>query len=402
MIKFEKAYSIIMESSYLLDTEEVDLEFALGRVLASDVLSDMHMPPFDKSAMDGYACKEADLRNELEVIEIIPAGYLPQKKIGKNQCSKIMTGAMLPDGADCVIMVEHTEIISENKIRYTRLSPEVSVCQVDTKINLNICYCGEDIKTGDLVLPKGTFIKPQHIAILASVGCVNPKVYRRPKIAVIPTGSELVEPHKKPSPTQIRNSNGAQLMAQIARVGAEGTYIGIAADTDDDTLRKIMQAVDNHDIIILSGGVSMGDYDLVPKILEQAGFQLFIESVAVQPGKPLVFGTKEKKFVFGMPGNPVSSFVQFELMTKPLIYRLMGFDYKPLSIKMPLHADYTRRKAQRMSWLPVRITPEGTVKPVEYHGSAHINAYSVADGIIAIPVGVQTLKKGELVDVRQI
>jgi molybdopterin molybdotransferase len=404
MIKFEEAYKIISEAGVKLSKEKVKLIDALGYVLAEDIKSDMNMPPFDKSAMDGYACKEVDIANELEVLEIIPAGKIPEKTIGQNQCAKIMTGAMIPDGADCVIMVEDTVEIGNNRIKYTKPAPEINVCQTETgnKPNVNICYVGEDIKTGNVVLEKGTLIKAQHIATMATVGYTEPLVHRKPKVAVIPTGDEIVEPHIKPSISQIRNSNGSQLVAQLKAMGIEANYFGIARDTENATMELIQQAYEKNDVVLLTGGVSMGDFDLVPEILKDLKFELLFENIAVQPGKPTVFGKRGNKYCFGLPGNPVSSFVQFELLTKPLLYLLMGQKYKAFNFKLPIGKDYRRKKAKRLSWVPAIFTDEGTVVPVEYHGSAHINGLGPAHGIMAVPIGVSELKKGELVDVRQI
>ena len=404
MIKFEEAYKIVSEAGIKLNTKKVTLNDSLGFVLAEDVKSDMNMPPFDKSAMDGYACKEADMANELEVVEIIPAGKIPEKIIGKNQCAKIMTGAMIPQGADCVIIVEDTEEIGNNKIRYTKPVPEINVCQVETsnKPGVNICYIGEDIQTGNTVLEKGSLIKAQHIATMASAGYTNVLVYRKPKVAVILTGDEIVEPHVKPNISQIRNSNGSQLVAQLKAMGIAANYFGIARDTENATMDLIKKAYEENDVILLTGGVSMGDFDLVPAILKDLNFELLFESIAVQPGKPTVFGKRDNKYCFGLPGNPVSSFVQFELLTKPLLYLLMGQNYKPLKLKLPLGKDFKRKKAARMSWIPAVFNDDGTIAPVEYHGSAHINGLGTAQAIMAIPIGVTELKKGDLIDVRQI
>ncbi|MCF6242924.1 MAG: molybdopterin molybdotransferase MoeA [Bacteroidales bacterium] len=404
MIKFEEAYNIVKGINLKLAAEKVPMEEALGYVLAEDVLSDMNMPPFNKSAMDGYACRETDLANELEVIEIIPAGKTPEKTIGKNQCAKIMTGAMIPKGADCVIIVEDTQEVGKNKVRYTKPVPEINVCQVEieNKPNVNICYIGEDIKTGDIVLKKGTLIKAQHIAIMASVGYTEVLVHRKPKVAVIPTGDEIVEPHIKPDVSQIRNSNGAQLVAQLKAMGIKANYYGIARDVEGATMGLIKKAYAENDVILLTGGVSMGDFDLVPEILKTLEFDLLFQAVAVQPGKPTVFGRNGNKFCFGLPGNPVSSFVQFELLAKTLLYGLMGQDYQPLNLRLPLGKEYKRKKDKRMSWIPAVFTEEGTIVPVEYHGSAHIRGLGQAQAIFAVPIGVKELKKGDLVDVRQI
>ena len=196
MITFDDAFEIVMSSARRIGTERIALEQALGRILAEDVISDIQMPPFNKSAMDGFACRRADLANELVVIETIPAGVQPQKTVGQNQCSKIMTGAAVPEGADCVIMVEYTRSTGENSIRFT-----------GKKTEDNICLKGEDIKQGDVVLQAGCKICPQHIAVLAGSGCIEPLVSLQPSVGIIATGDELVEPARKPSACQIRNSN---------------------------------------------------------------------------------------------------------------------------------------------------------------------------------------------------
>ncbi|MBC8487653.1 MAG: molybdopterin molybdotransferase MoeA, partial [Bacteroidetes bacterium] len=244
--------------------------------------------------------------------------------------------------------------------------------------------------------------KPQHIAVLATTGSVNPMVYRQAKVAVFSTGDELVEPDKKPSVSRIRNSNAYQLLAMVKNAGAIPEYTGIASDTEESTREMITKAFKRNDIVILSGGVSMGDFDYVPQILEELGVELKFKSIAVQPGRPTVFGIREKQFIFGLPGNPVSSFVQFELLVKPFIYRLSGFNYIPVRINLPMGKDYIRKKSTSLSWLPVRIYDNGEVYPIEYHGSAHINALTSANGLISVPIGQTILKKGDLVNVRQI
>lgn len=404
MIKFEEALNIIIKSVKTLDAESVQLEKSLGRILAEDVVSDMNMPPFDKSAMDGYACRYEDINNELEVIELIPAGEIPQKKITKNQCAKIMTGAMIPEGADCVLMVEHTKETGQDKIIYKKKVKEIEVCNIEpsNKRQLNICYMAEDIKAGDVVIKKGTKIRPQDIATMASVGYVSVSVAILPKVAVIPTGNEIVEPQFTPSVSQIRNSNGAQLVAQLKDIGIDAWYKGIARDTEEETMKMIEKAYLENDVILLTGGVSKGDFDLVPAILQRLQFELLFQEIAVQPGKPTVFGTRENKYCFGLPGNPVSSFVQFEILVKPLIFNLMNYQVNSNNIKLPLSMDYFRKRDDRMAFLPAIINEAGEAELIEYHGSAHISGYSSAWGLVVIPLGIKVIKKGDQVNVRQI
>lgn len=392
MIDFEEAYNIVTGSAKTtLPVEKVELNDALNRILARDVRSDISMPPFDKSAVDGFACRRPDLPGPLKVLEVIPAGKIPEFKVTTGTCSRIMTGAPLPEGADTVIMVEDVEETGRDTILYK-----------SEKIKNNICFYGEDIKASETVLNKGTLVKPQHIAVLATAGCVEPKVYRKVRVGIISTGDELVEPDIKPDPSQIRNSNASQLFAQIIRFGGIPDYVGIALDTPESTEEMIAQAFEKNDVVLLTGGVSMGDFDYVPEVMKKLGIEIKFDSIAVQPGRPTTFGVRGNRFIFGLPGNPVSSFVQFELLVKPLLYKLTGFQYKPLSIRLLMGKDFTRKKSVRLSWIPVRINDVGEVIPLEYHGSAHINALSFADGIIPVPRGIALIKKGELVNVRQI
>jgi len=288
-----------------------------------------------------------------------------------------------------VIMVEETEEISDETIRFT-----------GQKTANNICYRAEDIRKGDKVLEAGTLIHPGQIAVLASVGCVKPLVYKQPVVAVLSTGDELVEPDQIPEPSQIRNSNATQLTAQIEAINAIPLYFGIVPDDEEKTRSAIEEAFAEADVVLLTGGVSMGDFDFIPGILQEQKVEILFNRIAVQPGKPTVFGHRDDKYVFGLPGNPVSSFVQFEMLVKPLLYALSGHSYRPVQFKLPLAVDYSRRNKERRAFVPVTFLQSGGVTPVEYHGSAHIHAYVAADGIMSVPLGVTQFKKGDLVDVR--
>ena len=390
MITFEEALAIVNEAVYYqTNSELVPLDKSLNRVLAQDVLSDVDMPPFDKSAMDGYACRMEDITEPMEMLEIIAAGSKPTMEIGPGQCSKIMTGAMLPQGANCVIKVEDTEILADDKVRF-----------IAKQTKENFVKTAHDVKKGELVLKKGCVIKPQHYAVAATVGVTNPRVYKKIRVGVISTGDELVEPQLVPEASQIRNSNAYQLIGQLQNMNVTPHYFGIARDNEESTSRIISKAMDETDVILLSGGVSMGDFDFIPKIFDQLGVKIMFKTLAIQPGKPCVFGVLNNKFVFGLPGNPVSSFNIFELLAKPLIYKLMGNDYSANLVQMPMGKTYTRKRSSRKSFIPVKIE-NGRVWPIEYHGSAHINALSEASGFVAIPIGTPELKEGEIVDVRQ-
>lgn len=393
MIRFEEAYKIVCDNSRLLGIEEIDFLDATNRVLAEDIFSDIDMPPFNKSAVDGYACKLADFNKniKLEITEIIPAGSLPLNKIEHGKCSKIMTGAMLPEGADVVVMLEDTKIFSDNKLSFT-----------SDKTNKNICFIAEDVRRGDLVLAKGSYIKPQHIAILASVGAVRIPVYKKPVVTVLSTGTELVEPNQMPIGPQIRNSNASQIIAQINEAGGIPEYIGISPDSDQLTYENIFNAFAKSDIVVASGGVSMGDFDYVTKIIKELNLDIKFNSIAVQPGRPTVFAVLDnKKYFFGLPGNPVSAFVQFELLAKPFIQQLQGFNKNENTIKLPLGENISRKKSERKSFIPVCIK-NNEVFHIEYNGSAHIHSYIAADGMISLEIGCNQLNKGEIVDVRQL
>ncbi len=388
MISFEDAFKIVKESIITLDTESVSFTDSFNRVLAENVCSDIEMPPFNKSAVDGYAYKREDINLPLEVIEVVQAGKMPERIIKNGQCTQIMTGAPVPEGADCVVPVEDIEIIDH----------KIHILKKDQKINIS--FRAEDVKIGQQVLKKGTLIKAQHIAVMASVGYTNVLCFKLPKVGIISTGNELVEPHHQPNRSQIRNSNSYQLMAQASVMGLSPKYYGIAVDTRDDTLKKINMALSENDVLILTGGVSVGEFDFVADVIKNIGFDIKFDSVAVTPGKPTTFAVKDKQFCFGLPGNPVSSFVQFELMVKTLLYGMQGLEYRPVHIKLPMGTEFNRKNATRRYFIPTRII-NAEVFPVEYHGSAHLNALSDADCLITLPQGTASLKKGELVDVRQ-
>ncbi len=391
MISFEESLKIINSVSHNIETELIDIKNSLGRILAENVYSDINMPPFNKSAVDGFACRKLDLNNELIVIETIQAGMLPQNEVNENQCSQIMTGASVPKGADYVIMIEDVEFTAENKIRSKILGDRQ-----------NICFLGEDIKINQLVFEKGTLITPSVVGTMATIGYTNCKVAKVPVVGILSTGNEIVEPYQIPNQTQIRNCNSYQLIAQIENIGAVPIYLGIVEDTEEATFKAISRAVESCDIILLTGGVSMGKFDLVPQILKDFGFETKFHKVAIQPGKPTLFATYKNKQCFGLPGNPVSAYVLFELMAKPLIFSRQGNKYSQKVFKFEIGSDFKRKKADRKAFIPVFFNTEGKVLPVEYHGSAHINSLSVADGLMEIEIGTDFIRKGEMVNVRQL
>jgi molybdopterin molybdotransferase len=391
MITFEAAFKIVMDSVFETRTETIPFTDSCGRILDEDIKSDIDMPPFNRSAVDGYACHRIDINNELEVIEVISAGKKPVQNVGKNQCSKIMTGAIVPDGCDVVFMVEESENFRNGKIRFS-----------GTDLKLNISVKGEDVRTGDVVLKKGKLIQPQDIAVMASVGHTKVNVKKKPVVGIISTGDELIDPSDFPAISQIRNSNAYQLDAQVTRAGGTAIEYGIAPDNENITYEIVHKAIHECDIVIITGGVSMGDFDFVPGVLIRSGVKILFDRVNVQPGKPTTFGVHSKAIVFGLPGNPVSSFIQFEMLVRPLINRMMGYTWIPSEQKLPLAINYERKSSDRMGLIPVYINKDLEVVPVDFHGSAHITALSYSVGIITMKPGIRSLIKGEVVNVRQI
>ena len=390
MISFEEAYKTVLSEATRLPVEEVPLTDAQERILAGDIVSDSDMPPFDKAAVDGYAICKEDLAGEPEIIETIPAGKQPVGKPGPGQCMKIMTGAMVPEGTDYVVMVEDSEAAANNRVRFTK-----------GKTGVNICFRGEDIKRGEKILEAGIRLQPQHLAILASAGVSQVPVSQRVRIGILSTGDELVEPGEPLSGAKIRNSNSYQLSAQVTRSGGMPVYYGIAGDQKKQLSEKLTVALEENDIVLATGGVSMGDLDFVPEVFRELGIRVMFHSISIQPGRPTLFGKKGEHYIFGLPGNPVSSFVLFEILVKPFMIKMMGGTLAEPEIKLPLGADFIRRKSSRKAFIPVKII-NGEILPVEYHGSGHIHAYSAAGGIITMESGVEKLEKGNLVHVRQI
>ena len=390
MIPFNQAYEIIMENAAGVATENVDIAQALNRVLAKDVRADRAMPAFYKSAVDGYACYNPKGDQKLELLETIAAGVKPQFQITPGTCSKIMTGAEVPEGANWVVMVEYTEVTEDGKI-YIKKPGQKS----------NIAKKGEDFQQEDLILDKGTILQPQHIAILAAVGEHTPLVSAFPAVNIIATGDELVEPSMLPTPNQIRNSNASQLRSQLQKMHIFADYSGIVKDNRIKLQEVLSHSLQHYHITLITGGVSMGDYDYVPSILEHAGVEVLFHKIAMKPGKPTLFGKRRDHFVFGLPGNPVSAFLQFELLVKPLIYRMMGGFFSPVIIKLALGEDIWIKSSSRDTWKPVKIK-DGKIFMLDYHGSGHIHAIHQADGFICIPAGGQGFQKGAYADVRQI
>ncbi len=387
MISVEEAQAILRAAAVRTRREPVRLARALGRVLAGDAVSRIFMPPFDKSAMDGYALSAADSAGRFRVGEMIPAGAVPARTVGTGECAKIMTGAMLPRGADSVVRKEWT-VEEDGWMRIVK--PD------DTP---NVCRKGEDVRPGDVVLKRGARIRPQEIGILASLGIGTIAAFVPPSVAVIATGSEIVEPGRPLAKGRIYDSNSYSLAAQAAKAGATVKIRRRVPDRPALIRKSIAAALERCDLVLISGGVSAGDLDFVPGILRELGAVLHFEQIAVQPGKPTVFGTRRGKIVFGVPGNPVSTFVIFEVFIKPVLSRMMGLEEEPLVVRAAMAEDLLRRKTERAAFVPVRVCGDAVI-PLDYHGSAHIQALGRADGLLYIPKGHAGYGAGSRVDVR--
>lgn len=387
MVSFEEARQIVINHSIKLASETIQIHQAVNRILAEDVVSDMNFPPFDKAAMDGFAIRESEIDQELKIIETIAAGQIPSKTVNTGEASRIMTGAPVPKGADFVIQVELSKIKDDDFVKFS------------SKPKNNIIPKAEQVIKGETVLIKGEKIDARHIAVLASVGYHEVKVAKQPKVGIISTGDEIVEPNEIPNQGQIRNSNGHQLVAQVHSCNARPIYYGVIKDSYEDTYSAIEKGLTECDILILTGGVSMGDFDFVPKIMTDLGLNIHFDRVAVKPGKPTTFATKDKNIVFGLPGNPVSSYIQFELLTKPMIYKSMGHIYEPNISRLQLAEPYFRKKNDRLAHVPIQIK-NNKIYFSNYKGSSHIHALTNSHGLIEIKQGDNEIKEGDFVDVR--
>jgi len=389
MIAFDDALRIALDKVRSTGTERVPLAAAAGRVLAEDVCADHDVPPFDKSAMDGFACRREDLGRELAILETIPAGTTPTRDVVPDACARIMTGAPVPAGADTVFKVEDSEVLDGERVRFA-----------GTETTTNIIPRAEDFRAGDRLLAAGLRLRPDHVAVLAAAGVPEPLVGRRPRVGILATGDELVEPADIPGTSQIRNSNSHQLVAQVRATGGEPAYYGIAPDRRDALDAAFRRAAEENDVLLLSGGVSQGDFDFVPDVMRAHGVEILYDRVRIKPGKPTTLGVGEDLVVFGLPGNPVSTYVIFEILVRPYLLAMAGCDREPEEWTARLAAPINRYKDERDEWLPVRIDDSGAALPVPYHGSAHFLALTRANGLTRVPAGTRHLPEGTVIRVR--
>jgi molybdopterin molybdotransferase len=376
----------------VVETETVPLREALGRVLAHEIVSDLDYPPFNRSIRDGYAVRAADTRPgaQLKSIGELKAGDKPAVSVSAGSCVQIMTGAALPDGADAVVMIEHTVREGEN----VTLDRAV-------KSGQHVVRKGSEQTAGGIVLAAGVRIGFAEIAAAAQVGAAHPVVTRRPRVAVLSTGDEVVDFASAPGPFQIRNSNSVSLGAQIALLGGEPVILGNAKDHLDE-LRAGISAGLEADALILSGGVSMGKYDLVEPVLREFGAEIVFDAVAIRPGKPVVFGICKGKPVFGLPGNPVSTMVTFGLFVQPAVDILAGAEARPLPFVRAMLTAPLSEKPGLTHFLPAQVTwldETAQVSPVVWQGSGDVVAMAHANCLMVVPAERERIEAGEAVRV---
>jgi molybdopterin molybdotransferase len=398
MISVEEAQEQVLSRISRLEPERVDLLAALGRVLAEDVVSDIDVAPFDNSAMDGYAVRHADVRSAsadtpvaLDVVEHIPAGVSPQVTVAPGTASRIMTGAPMPTGADTVVMVERTRPGKADG------GPDGSVeILAAPSPGENVRMRGEEVRAGDSVLLAGEKIGPAAIGLAASVGHDTLLVYRRPRVAIVSTGDELVDVTEKPGPGKIRNSNSYSLAAQVIAAGGEPHILGVARDTEEHT-RSMLERAPEFDLMITTGGVSMGDFDVVKKVLEEIG-ELAFWKVAMRPGGPQTFGAIGETPFFGLPGNPTSTMVGFEMFVRPAIRKMAGFSAlsRPRSIARLTHD--VKKRAEKRYFLRSRITRSSdgrySVTVSGNQSSALLTSMHRGNCLISLPEGESLITEG--------
>ena len=395
---------------------------ALGLVLAEDVASDVDSPPHDKSIVDGYAVIAADLIDgtaELSILEEVAAGAVPRHAVTPGSATRIMTGAPVPEGADAVVMVERSRLVAEDRVLLD--DPRVAAGQ-------NIMRRASSMTRGQIVLKRGALVRAIELGVLAEVGAVEARVVRRPTVAILSTGNELVEPTQLPGAGQIRNSNGPLLAAAARAAGAEPIELGIARD-DRDSLASAMARGLEHDVLVISGGVSAGVFDLVPGVLAELGVRQVFHKIDLKPGKPLWFGVGKRleagdrrpergrsdvassssrlqspasSLVFGLPGNPVSSFVCFELFARPAIAKLAGRTQAANErVEAVLSREFVQRSG-RLTYHPARLDcHEGRwrVDPLVWKGSGDLRTLVAANALAIFPAGEQTFAPGDTIDV---
>ena len=398
MISVEKALSTILARFRPLSLEKIKILDALNRVTSEDVYAPRNIPPADNSAMDGYAVrcldtKDATKRNPviLKIIEDIPAGKVPRKKLKKGMTARIMTGAIIPEGADAVIRQEDTKKNGQTIFIFTYV-----------KKGQDIRLAGENVKKGELVIPKGTVIKPALIGMLASLGYASVNVYRRPRVAIIATGDELVDIKNDPPPAKIVNSNSYALAAQVLACGGIPVMLGIVRDKKP-ALRKKFNTALHSDLIISSGGVSVGDFDFVKNVMEEIGNSMHFWQVAMRPGKPLAFGDIQGVPLFGLPGNPVSVMVSFEQFVRPCLLKMQGHTKIFRETIKAVNAQEIKKIAGVKHFIRAIVKKEKdkyTASNTGDQGSGILKSMVLANALIVLEENYTRAKKGAKVNVQ--
>jgi molybdopterin molybdotransferase len=391
LIPFEQALEMVLAEAKPLPFEDVALDEALGRILTDGVAADADLPPFDRSAMDGYAVRAQDVAHPtiwLPLAGQIRAGQPPGPPLLPGTAIQIMTGAPVPAGADAVQQVEKTRPAADG--RNVEILETVVAGQ-------NIARRGSEIRAGELVIENGRAIDPSTLAVLAAVGQARVRVGRRPRVAVVVTGDELVSVAQIPEPGQIRNSNGPAVMAQARLVGADVRSLGVVPDDAMRISAAVREGLKD-DVLILSGGVSAGAFDLVEAALEGQGVSLLFTKVAIKPGAPLVFGTRGGTLVFGLPGNPVSAQVTFDLFVRPALLRLQGArTVSRPTVVAELGATVKNRSGRRVH-LPAHLHFDGhrfVARPLRSMGSADLVAHARANALVVLDAERTEAEAGE-------
>jgi molybdopterin molybdotransferase len=410
VISVDEALRLVEHHARPLAPRRVVLGKAAELLLAEDLTSDCNSPPYHKALMDGYAVASSDRTPVREVIEEIGAGTVPRRPLTPGTVTRLMTGAPLPEGADAVVALEETELIDERTVR---------LLQVDPPPGQHMLAIGAALREGELVFRRGTLLRPIEIGILAEIGQAMVTVVPRPRVAVLPTGNELVAAGEKPAAGQIRNSNGPMLAAALARAGVDAIELPVARD-ERDQLRELIERGLEADVLLLCGGVSAGKFDLVPAALADLGVDNVFHKVALRPGKPLWFGVKasgqRRVLVFGLPGNPVSSFVCYELFVRPAIAALAGRGFAPAPLVSARLSHDFQYKGGRASCLPARMTSAEAinrpatgersvddalpaVEVLPWHGSADLVTLAHANALVRLGAEPQLLPAGATVRV---
>jgi molybdopterin molybdotransferase len=405
VLSVEEALERILATVRVLEPERVPVLEALGRVLAEEVVADRNIPPLPNSAMDGYAVRAADVARvpaRLRVIAEAPAGRLCPVEVGPGSAVRIMTGAPIPAGADAVVPFEHTRVVQDSSC--PTADEWIEVLR-ETRPGANVREAGEDVRAGRVVLTPGRVLRPQEIGMLAALGRTEVAVVRRPRVAILATGDEVVPPWETPGPGQIRDANSYTVAAQVRRYGGIPLILGVARDEETLIREGVRRALaERADLIVTSGGVSIGDFDLVKQVLAAEGEMRFW-SLNMKPGRPLAFGVVGGVPLVGLPGNPVSAMVATELFVRPAVLKMQGFTEWPWPELRARLADPIVRKDGRRHYLRVRLreTPDGWEATLTGdQGSGILSSLVQADGLAVIPEDVDHLPAGAEVRVLRI